>query len=117
MGQRLPLVPSVPSYVFGTSLGDAQYRIAMRWNARAGTWFMDLMEDDETPIRMGIRVVLGARLGGRTADHDPRFPQGDLVARDLSGEGREAGIDDLGVRVVIDYTPPDELELLRAEAA
>lgn len=123
MGQRLPLWPrnDAPSFVFGTTLGEGeeqrQYRFAFHWNARAGEdggagWFMDVLESDDTPIRMGIRVVLGARLGRRVADS--RFPPGELIARDLSGAGKEATLDDLGIRVVIDYTSPEELAAFAA---
>lgn len=122
MAQRLPIRPSVPSFRFGTNLDGVQYRFAFHWNERAGEdggagWYMDVLEVDDTPIRMGIRVVLGVRLGHRTADS--RFPPGELVARDLSGEGREAGLDDFGERVVIDYKTPAEVadQLALAEAA
>lgn len=116
MGQRLPLRSSAPSYAFSTTLGEGdeqrQYRFAFRWNERAASWYMDVLESDDTPIRMGIRVVLGVRLGRRVADS--RFPPGELVARDLSGAGREAKLEDFGTRVVIDYTSPEEVAAFEA---
>lgn len=115
MAQRLPIKPSVPSYRFGTNLDGVQYRFGFHWNERAEGWYMDVLESDDTPIRMGIRVVLGVRLGHRVADS--RFPPGELVARDLSGAGREATLDDFGERVVIDYTTPAELAEFEALAA
>lgn len=114
MAQRLPIVPSIPNYRFGTDLDGTQYRFAFHWNERAGLWYMDVLEVDDTPIRMGIAVVLGVRLGHRTADS--RFPPGELKARDLSGQGREAGLDDFGERVVLDYQTPDEVAAFEALA-
>lgn len=115
MKTALPLRPSIPSYRFSTTLevygerGEtvpALFIVDMRWNSRAGSWFMDLLKPDETPIRYGMRVVLGAILGGRCASRD--FPAGALMAMDLSGEGREATLDDIGSRVVVYYYTVDE---------
>lgn len=116
MPTLLPLVPSIASYRFSTTLeafseGSAteprNYVFDVRWNARAESWYMDILAADETPIRMGIRLVLGTLLGGRSVSL--AFPAGALRARDLSNEGREAAFDDLGTRVVVYYFTEDEL--------
>lgn len=103
MPQQLPLVPTIPNYRFGTSLDGEQFTIDVRWNARAESWFMDILREDGTPVRQGIRIVLGSQLGGRCTD--PTFPDGVLVAADLARLGRDAALDDLGTRIAVLFFP------------
>jgi hypothetical protein len=107
MAVTLPLVPSIPNYRVGTVLDDVQYILDLRWNGRASAWYMDVLAVDESPIKHGIKLVLGSVLGRRVADS--RFPQGTLMAADLTGAGQEAGLDDLGVRVAVFYFSPGEV--------
>jgi len=107
MPVELPLIPSVPFYTFGVDLEDLTYLIEMRWNGRDLAWYMSIMEEDETPIRMGIKVVLGTFLGRRSVN--PLFPPGLLAAVDLTGQGQDATLDDLGTRVVVYYYTAEEI--------
>lgn len=106
MIQQLPLVPSVPNYRFATTLGADTFVFDVRWNGRAKKWFMDIRDVDANAIRVGVAIVLGAILGGRSAD--PRMPKGALLASDLSGQGVDAGFDDLGTRVQVYFHPAEE---------
>lgn len=110
MPQTLPLTPSRPHYTFSTTLAGTDYVFTARWNARAETWYLDLFDVDENPIRQSMAVVLGAPLGARSAH--PDFPAGAFVASDLSGEQREAKLDDLGDRVQVYFYTPEELAAL-----
>lgn len=107
MPRVLPLIPSEPNYRVGTQLVETQYILDVRWNTRDAAWYMDLLQEDETPIRMGIKLVLGSPLGARTTDQ--AFPPGVFIAVDLSGAGRDATLDDMGVRVVVMFYTSDEL--------
>jgi len=107
MPRALPLVPSTPNYRVSTTLDGVQYILEVRWNGRAGVWYLDLLDIDEDPIAMGIAVLLGSALGVRTTD--ARFPPGALIAADTSGEGRDAGFDDMGDRVAVFYYEASEL--------
>jgi len=104
--QVLPLIPSVPSYRFGTTLGDISYVVDVHWNARDGAWYMDILDENANTIRGGIKIVLGSRLGRRCVS--PLFPFGVLVATDLSGAGIDAGLDDLGTRVQVAFITAEE---------
>lgn len=106
---QLPLVPSIPNYRVSTTLGGEQFVFDVRWNGRAETWFLNVLTSDAQPIRTGIRLVLGAGIGDRVADS--RFPAGRFVVSDLSRSGREAGLDDLGTRVVVLFLTNEELGL------
>lgn len=110
MPQIIPVQPSVPFQTFGTVLDGIQYVLNFRWNGRAGAWYMDVLDEDEDPIRQGIAVVLGAALGRRCVD--PRYPPGVIYAVDTSGTGRDAGIDDLGSRVLLYFFTFAEVKAL-----
>jgi len=107
MPRVLPLIPSTPNYRVSTTLDGVQYILDIRWNGRAGVWYLDVLDIDEDPIAAGIAVVLGSALGIRTTD--ARFPPGMLIAVDMSDEGHDAGFDDLGDRVAVLYYEEDEL--------
>jgi|SRR5579859_6612007 len=104
---NLPLVPSVANYRVGTSLDGTQYILDVRWNGRANAWSMDVLAADQTPIRMGLKLVLGIIIGGRVVD--PAFPTGLLIAIDTSGQNLDAGFDDMGTRVIVSYFPTADL--------
>lgn len=99
--QILPFVPSVPYYRFRTSIENVAYIFDVRWNVRDAAWYFDLLETDETPIALGVKIVLGMSLARRIKH--PLFRNGTLVAIDTSGKLREPGLDDLGTRVQIRY--------------
>lgn len=107
MIQQLPLRPSVAFDRFATVLAGTTYVFDVRWNGRAATWFLDIRDVDGNPIRVGIAIVLGAALGGRSVD--PRMPLGTLMASDLSGENRDAAFDDLGTRVPVYFYDATEV--------
>lgn len=111
MPSALPLVPSVFNYRVGTSFEGVQYLVDVRWNGRDAAWYLDLLEEDETPVRLGMKVVLGAVIGGR-AFADADFPAGVLIASDLSNEGRDATFDDLGTRVLVYFYTHAEVAAL-----
>jgi hypothetical protein len=103
MPAQLDVVPSIPFQRARTS----KYVVDLRWNERAAAWFMDLYDEAESPIRVGIKVVIGTWLGRRSVD--PRFPPGAIVAIDTSGAGRDATLDDLGTRVILLFYSGEEI--------
>ena len=114
MPQIIPFVPSVAEYRFGTVLDDETYIFDVRWNSRAGAWFFNLLDIEEIPIAIGVRIVLGTFLA-RLANH-PLLTAGVMVAVDNSGEEREAGFDDLGTRVeILRFTKTEAAEEITGE--
>jgi len=107
MPQQLPLVPSLPNYRFTTTLDGTSFVFDVRWNARDEAWYMDISDALASPIALGMKVVLGTLLGSRVSD--ARFPAGIFFAADLSNQGLDAGFDDLGARVVVQYISNTEL--------
>lgn len=105
--QQLPLIPSVPDSRVATTLDGDVFLLDVRWNARDAAWYMDIRSDDETMLAAGIKLVLGTLLAKRYTN--PRLPQGELFVCDLAGTGVDAGLDDLGTRVAVYYTPVGDL--------
>ncbi len=114
MPQLLPLVPSLPSYRFGTLLAGEEFIIDVRWNGREGAWYFDVLAKNEAMLAAGMKIVLGSVLGGRNVPST--FPAGAFIAADLSGAGREAGFDDMGVRVQVYFYAQSEIDALAEEA-
>jgi hypothetical protein len=100
---QLPVVPSIGNYRFATAIETVNYIFEVRWNTRDAAWYLNVLESDETPIIYGAKVVLGAYIG-RRVDH-PLFNDGVLVASDTSGAGLDAGFNDFGTRVLLQYVP------------
>lgn len=100
---QIPVLPSVGSYRFATVIETVAYIFDVRWNTRDQAWYLDVLEVDETPIMRGMKILLGVYLGRRSSH--PLFMNGVLVASDMSAQGKEAGFDDLGTRVLLQYIP------------
>jgi len=103
----LPLVPNEPNYRVGTALDGVQYTLDIRWNIRDSAWYMDVLTADGDMIRAGLKLVLGASIGGRVTD--PRFPPGLLRVFDQSHTGVDATLEDMGTRVVVYYFSAQEM--------
>ena len=90
-----------------TILDSVVYIFDVHWNERDGAWYFDLLSNDETMLRAGVKVVLGTVLGFNSGAD---MPTGLLIARDRTNAGIDAGLDDLGGRVVVDYWTVEEIE-------
>lgn len=114
----IPFTPSTSNYKLGVPIDGTRYMFdPVRWNAREGAWYFDLREEDQTPIALGIKVVLGVNLGRRSAH--PFFADHLLFAYDTSGQGRDPGFDDFGDGqrvVVVHMNAEDVLAQLEAQA-
>jgi hypothetical protein len=97
---ELPIDPTMPDQKFYSQLEGELFNFRVRWNDRAGMWFLSIGDAAGT-IVSGRGVILGASLLRRFTDR--RLPKGDLIVIDTSGKNVDAGIDDLGTRVKIIY--------------
>lgn len=107
MPQQIPLVPTVPNYRVGTTLNGTNVILDIRWNTRDEAWYADISTEDGTVIAYGMKLVLGALIGGRVTS--ALFPPGYMIVSDLTGSGLDAGIDDMGDRVQVMFYSPDSL--------
>jgi len=103
----LPFIPSDGNYRFTTALAEVQFTFDVRWNVREGAWYFDMYDADGVAMVSGIKIVLGAYLGRQSAH--PWFTENVLAAIDLTLEERDATFDDLGVRVLVQHYPAEDL--------
>lgn len=53
---ELPLY-SDPFYEYRIALEDEARAITLRWQDRTSSWYLDVKQDDLTPIVLGIKIV------------------------------------------------------------
>lgn len=97
--QIVPFQPSDTNVKLTVPIDDARYVFYHRWNSRDQAWYVDLYEEDFTPILLGIKLTLGGRIGA--SSNHPFFATHKLVLADTSGQGLDPGFDDLGARVIL----------------
>lgn len=103
----MPTRQDVPHYTFEIDLDGRTFGFEFLWNGRSGAWYFTVSDAVGTVLLAGRKVVLGFPLLNRF--RDPRLPAGDLGAIDTSGQDLEAGLNDLGKRVKILYTPAADM--------
>ena len=107
-GVIIPLEPSSPNYRVGVTLAGEQFILDVRWNTRESAWYLDVLQEDETPIRQGLKITLGLPIGGHVAD--AAWPGGYFYALDTERTGVDAGLDDMGERVQLYWFDSSEIE-------
>lgn len=100
---EIPIRSDLDWYSLTAALDGADYRLAIWWNTRDERWYLSVSESDGTLIVAGVPMVVDYPLLDRFAHED--LPTGVLMALDTSGEGAEAGQEDLGDRVRLIYVP------------
>lgn len=112
MPQRVPLRTGIPSFVQRTSLDGVTFELGLAWNERESNWYISFADADGVALRGGVRMVLNTPLLRSVTD--ARRPAGELYLIDVDETGVEAGLDDLGVRVVLQYVTAAERAVLEA---
>lgn len=100
----IPTRQDVAHYRFRIRLSGQFFSFEFHWNEREQTWSFDLYRSTGELMTTGIRLVLGQDLLGWLASEHK--PEGTLRLDDTSDEGREAGVGDLGTRVLLLYDDP-----------
>ncbi len=95
----IPFRPSDNNYRLVVPFDNVPTLIDTRWNAIDEAWYIDLRAEDESPIALNLKIVLGTNLARRSTH--PFFYGQVLVPFDTSGKKKDAGYDDLGARVIV----------------
>jgi hypothetical protein len=90
------------NYTQRTVLDGREYVLRFRWNQRAAKWYLSLFDQDESPIYVGVKLVINFPLFGPRLVDD-RAPPGELLAIDTEATGADPGLHDLGGRIKIVY--------------
>ncbi len=95
-----------------TQLDGREYLMVFQWATREACWYLGLYDQNETPIALGIRLVVSWPLLRRFAT-DPRLPPGVLFCADLTGQNADiVEPTDLGSRVLLTYITSDDPDLV-----
>lgn len=76
-------------------VGDV-FRLDFRYNDRDQRYYLSIFDEDNSPIVLSVKVLLGFPLIARVTD--PRRPKGDFIAVDV-GAAAEPTIGTLGAGV------------------
>jgi hypothetical protein len=98
----LPCQSDLPHFVFQCDLDGQTYGFEFEWNERVSAWFGSLLDVAGNPLISGVRIVTAFPLfNARSVS--ATLPPGKFMAVDTSGQDRDPGLSDLGVRVQILY--------------
>jgi hypothetical protein len=99
----IPTRTDLPNYEEEVSLVGEVFVFSFQWSQREARWYFDLYDATRSPIARGIKVVVGWPLLRLVRDR--RRPKGEIVAIDTTNSDRGPGLDELGGRVILTFTP------------
>ena len=97
----IPVDSAGTNYTLDVSLSGSVYRFGLYWNTRGQFWLLDIFDQADTPLATGLKLVADWELIGGLGMAS--LPAGLLYVVDVSGQGLDPGIDDLGTRVQLIY--------------
>lgn len=106
----IPVRSDFNAYRMQVTLDSVVFTLVFKQNLRNATWTMDVLQQDETPIRHGIKVVTAFPLL-RLIQQLAR-PDGELVAIDTTGQDLLANLEQLGTEVVLTYVDAESIAAL-----
>lgn len=104
----VPASQDLFDYTERVELDGEKYELRFRWNERAESWFVDIFDAVGTAILYGRRVVVDSRLTGQHKHVDGVMP-GEFTAFDTTARREDAGLNELGDRVLLLYFDSTEV--------
>lgn len=95
-------IPTGPASFQTITLEGVTIGLRIWWNARAQVWQIDVSDAGGADLASGMVLAIGVPLLRRFGNRSD-LPPGVLMAMDTSGQGLEAGREDLGARVRLYY--------------
>lgn len=87
-------------------LDGSEYLLRLFWNQREAKWYLSLYDSAENPVVLCVKVVSNYPLLASVVNSIR--PPGEIVAFDANA-GADAGLRELGARVVVYYFDAEEL--------
>lgn len=106
--QILPVRTDIPAYDFSLTLEGIIYYFSFEWNERGQFWTMDILDQDQSYIAAGIRMVVDVDLIGRFKDS--RVPKGTFILTDTSGKSRDPSYYNFGTEIILSYRESTTVE-------
>jgi len=97
----LPTRTDLNDYEIELELDGSSYLFRFEWNYRSEYWFLTISDSDQNIVISSQKIVIMTPL----LRHVPisTKPPGELIAIDTGGNNEEAGLEDLGERVLLMY--------------
>lgn len=98
---KIPVRTDLPAYDFSLTLEGSIFYFSFEWNERGQFWVMDILDQDQSYIVAGVRMVSDVDLLSRFKD--TRLPKGTFLITDTSGKSRDPSFDTFGTEVLLFY--------------
>jgi hypothetical protein len=92
------LIPNIPDTAYSrqrTRLDGRDYVLEFAYNEREDRWYLTILDDEETPLVCGLKLVTNFPLL-RRYKANPDVPPGELMAIDLTGNRAPPSFAELG---------------------
>ena len=93
-------------YSFRAPLGATIFGFEFFWNSRDNSWSFTL-SDSSGNLLLSKKITINTPLTYRYSN--AALPKGEFLAFDSSGQNLEAGLKDLGSRVILTFTDAADL--------
>lgn len=96
-------IPKLPSsnYEFRIDLEGSTYNLSLKYNKRENRWYLNIKDEQDNPIVMGIKMVLNTSLVERF--QDDRLPPGTLFLLNQTDINVDPGLEDFGTEIILLY--------------
>jgi hypothetical protein len=95
----VPTRTDIEDYEIEVELSGVSFLLRFTWNYREEFWYLTISDADANIIAAGIKIVISKPLLLEVPGTEK--PDGNLIAIDTSDENVEAGLTDLGDRVLL----------------
>lgn len=102
---EIPIESGVPSQTFKVDLEGDTYNFRIIYNTRVGVWTFDLSNEDGESLADGVTMVMGTDLIDQY-----NLNIGALIMAEEGITRLDAGVDDLGERVLLIHLTEEEVE-------
>lgn len=103
----IPTRTDLALYRFTIELDEAVYELSFFYNNRDAHWYFDLSDEAGNLLRASLKAVTNFPL--LRLDRSNDRPPGEIFAIDPTGQGIEAGLQDLGGSVTLTYVEAESL--------
>lgn len=97
----IPTRQDSEDYEVEVELSGVFFFLRFTWNYRSEYWYLTISDADRVVVAGNLKITVGTALL-RTVPGTSK-PAGELIAIDTTNAGLEAGLEDLGDRVLLFY--------------
>lgn len=95
--------PDTEPQVLRTTLDGQVFQLSIRYNTRAAMWRMDLLDDSGAALAAGLSLRNAGIPANGALLFQRGYPQGMLAAVPSDTSTEDAGLEELGARVLLTY--------------